>query len=227
MSPFDPGFRADSFAAYARMRAAAPFTPVTVDDGRVFWLVTGYEEAVRVLKDHDRFGNDVRNALTPDELDRYLCSAGQDLTQEQRKRMSEVGAILDGHLLISDPPKHSSLRRLVSQSFTPRFVEALRPRVQELADQLLDAALARAQARGRRELDLVEEFASPLPLTVMEEMLGLPMTERERFRHWSNAVVAQEATGRWNAEMVVAMAPSPTTSVPCAAKSGGCRRPTW
>ncbi len=87
-------------------------------------------------------------------------------------------------MLVLDPPEHTRLRGLVSQAFTPRRVRELAPRIEAIAHQLLDAALA------RREVDLVDALTSPLPVTVIAELIGVPTSDREQFKAWSDALVA-------------------------------------
>ena len=82
-------------------------------------------------------------------------------------------------MLDRDPPDHTRLRSLVSKAFTPRVVEGLRPRIQ----QIVDALIARAEAMG--SMDLIEEFAYPIPVNVICEMLGVPVEDHERFKGWS------------------------------------------
>jgi cytochrome P450 len=143
-------------------RAALP-------DGRAVWLLTGYAEVEAALAD-PRLAKDPRNAHSPDELARAPA-----LPEETRYMRS--------NLLYRDPPDHTRLRRLVSKAFTPRTVERLRPRVQAIADALLDAAA------GRGGMDVIGEYAFPLPITVIAEMLGIPAADRERFRDWSDVLL--------------------------------------
>ena len=86
-------------------------------------------------------------------------------------------------MLNRDGDDHRRLRRLVTKAFTPRMVEQLRPRIQEIADELLDGV------EERHEMDVVDDYAFPLPITVIAELLGIPAADRDRFRAWSNAVV--------------------------------------
>ena len=86
-------------------------------------------------------------------------------------------------MLNRDGDDHRRLRRLVTKAFTPRMVEQLRPRIQTIADELLDAV------EGRREMDLSAEYAFPLPITVIAEMLGVPGSDQTRFQEWSDAIV--------------------------------------
>jgi cytochrome P450 len=98
-------------------------------------------------------------------------------------------------MLNKDGDDHRRLRRLVTASFTPRMVEQLRPRIEGIAQELIDAVAPRG------EMDLVEKFAFPLPITVIAELLGIAGADRDRFREWSNAVVTpiltQEALERF------------------------------
>ncbi len=87
-------------------------------------------------------------------------------------------------MLTSDPPEHTRLRRLVSKAFTPRAVENLRPRIQEIVDELL------ADVADKGEMDLVQALAYPLPVIVIAEMLGVPAEDRARFKKWSDDIVA-------------------------------------
>lgn len=90
----------------------------------------------------------------------------------------------DHTLLFLDPPDHTRLRRLVSRAFTPRAVESMRPRIRGIVDELLDAALA-----GPGGFDLIEDLAYLLPVTVISEMLGVPLTDHERLRAWTDVAV--------------------------------------
>src|SRR5215467_13010930 len=155
------------------MREQDPILRQTGLDGRSqIWFVTRYEDAMTVLLDDARFVRDPVLALTPDELDAF------------RADMPDVVGLLDDHMLNKDGDDHRRLRRLVTKAFTPRMVERLRPRIQEIADELVDAVAERG------EMDLVDEFAFPLPVTVIAELLGVPAGDRDRFRVWSNAIVS-------------------------------------
>jgi cytochrome P450 PksS len=187
---FDAEFKARAFPIYAAMREEGPVTRVTLPDGRPLWLVTRYAEAIAFLKDHARFANDPANALNDEEYAQLFQDVTGDLTPEQQELAAQTDEILSRNLLAVDPPDHSRLRRLVAIPFTPKFVEGLRPRIQTIANALLDAVAARSETTGRREMELIDDFAYPLPLTVIAEMLGIPLTHREQFRAWSQAAVS-------------------------------------
>src|SRR3989441_11205231 len=91
-------------------------------------------------------------------------------------------------MLVTAPPEHTRLRGLVSLAFTPRRVRQLAPRIEAIAHELLDGALA------RREVDLVEALTYPLPVVVIAELIGVPAEDRAQFRAWSNAIVAPLGT---------------------------------
>jgi cytochrome P450 len=171
---FDPDFKANPYPTYARLRSEAPVYRVALPDGRGVWLVTRYEDVSAVLKD-ERFVKDWRNAMTPEQL-------------AQMPPIPEVMKPLSRNMLDTDPPDHERLRSLVQKAFTPRLIERMRPRVQAIADALLDAV----QDRG--EMDLIDDYAFPLPIIVIAELLGVPAEDRNKFRQWSNAAVSGDTT---------------------------------
>ena len=108
------------------------------------------------------------------------------MSPEQAAREPWIPGIfrpLEQHMLDMDPPNHTRLRGLVHKAFTPQMIENLRERVQTLTDGLLDAA----QSRGR--MDLIRDYALPLPTTIIAEMLGVPAHDRQKFQRWSNTIV--------------------------------------
>jgi cytochrome P450 len=163
-------FRAKTYETFARMRESDPILCQPGIDGETpIWFVTRHDDVVSVLLDDDRFVRDPKLALTANELP---------------SGMPESFAFIENHMLNKDGDDHRRLRRLVTKAFTPRMVEQLRPRIQEIADDLIDAV----EPRGR--MDLVDAFAFPLPMMVIAELLGIPHDDRDRFRAWSNAVVS-------------------------------------
>ncbi|MBA3415827.1 MAG: cytochrome P450, partial [Chloroflexia bacterium] len=186
----DPTFKGRAYGVYADLRRDDPLSRAEMPDGRTIWFVARYDDALAVLRDHARFGNDPGNVFSQDQLEAMYAEWLSRLTPQQQARVAEVDRAISRHLLGVDPPDHSRLRKLVSQSFTPRFVEGLRPRVQQIADSLVDEIEAGAAASGERRCDLIDAFAFPLPLTVIAEMLGIPTEMREQFRVWSHAAVA-------------------------------------
>ena len=156
-------FNADPYPVYAKLRAAGPAHLVRTPAGGDVWLIVGYEEARAALGD-PRLSKDWR-------------------------AVAEEGYVelpVSANMLETDPPHHTRLRKLVAREFTPRRIEALRPRVQEITDQLVATMLAAPD----RTADLVDSLAFPLPMTVICELLGVPDLDQEAFRVLSNEAVA-------------------------------------
>ena len=149
-----PRFKANPYPFYARMRAETPVFPVSVPIVGRGWVVTRYEDVVTVVKD-DRFSRDILPMV------RWLPGF--------------VRVPLTRQMLSQDPPDHTRLRKLVSQAFTPRRIELLRDRIQAVCDELLEAAPRTGS------FDLVRDYALPIPLTVIAELLGIPKEDRRRF----------------------------------------------
>jgi cytochrome P450 len=166
--PFAPGFTDDPYPQYAVMRAQAP----VYEHPFGFWLLTGYDEVSWLL----RAGLSVQDDnLASDSLLRQMRD--QMYGGDESPRATAVS------MLDRDPPDHTRLRRLVSKAFTPRAIQALRPRITELVDGMLDVMAE------QRRVDLVDALAFPLPFSVIAEMLGTPPADHERIRQLSGTVV--------------------------------------
>lgn len=168
-NPFDPVWRSDPYPYYRRLRAEAPVGQVP---GLPIWYLARYADCETVLRDR-RASSDTRNS----ELYRMLEeSSGLQMPGDILKRRS---------FLLLDPPDHTRLRGLVASAFTPRVVDRLRSRIQDITDQLLDAAAA-----GPGRMDIVDDLAYPVPFTVICELLGVPLEDQPRFRAWSKVLGA-------------------------------------
>ncbi|WP_406164946.1 cytochrome P450 [Streptomyces sp. NBC_00996] len=165
----DPAFRADPFPLYRQLREDGPVRRAVIAGGLEAWLVTRYEDGLAALSD-SRLSSDVRDASDPRLLERLPATEPESMLRT---------------MLRSDPPDHTRLRRLVSKAFTARRVAELRPRVQEITDRLLDAIVPAGKA------DLVEDFALPLPVTVICELLGVPGADRHDFQRWTDEMILQ------------------------------------
>jgi cytochrome P450 len=169
-----PRFKANPHPFYARLRDEAPVWHTTLPDKRAAWLVTRYENVARVLKD-DTFAKDKLNAMDP----------------EQRAKTPWVPGFLkplERNMLDLDDPDHARLRAIVSKAFTPRLVERLRGRIGTLCEELLDAMEREGRRRGG--VELVADYALPLPATVIAELLGVPAEDHAKFHRWSNRLVS-------------------------------------
>lgn len=165
------GYFQDPLRYFTRMREQAPATPVLFPDGGRYWLITRYADVRAALAD-PRLHKDWAGKLT-----------GPDWSPDP------VTGYLSRHLLNADPPDHTRLRRLVSKAFTARRVAGLRPRVEAITSALLDEMAGRRDA-GEAEVDLIEAFAFPLPVTVICELLGVPARDRDSFKEWSHAMLS-------------------------------------
>ena len=165
-----PELRADPHAAYADLRRNEPVYRQKTPDGHSRWFILRHEDVELVMRDTRRFVHNRRNALPPEERNQIQPSMG-------------LAKQINSHLLLNDPPDHTRLRTLVNKAFTPRIINRMRGRVQSLADSLLD----KAQAKG--EMDLINDYAYPVPLTIIAELLGIPTEDNERFRHWSQTFI--------------------------------------
>jgi len=107
-----------------------------------------------------------------------------------------VMSLFDLFMSSNDPPDHTRLRTLVQRAFTPRLIGSLRPYIENLANELLNAVEKRATATGEPTMDLISDFAFPLPVTVIMRLLGIPLRDRDDLRRWSNALVKFDRSPR-------------------------------
>ncbi|WP_030243124.1 cytochrome P450 family protein [Streptomyces sp. NRRL S-350] len=170
MTAPDPALKsliADPYAGYARLRADAPVHRITGPDGLPVWLVSRYP--------------DVRQALADPRLalDKAHAAPGN-------YRGFALPPALDANLLNMDPPDHTRIRRLVVQAFTTRRIAALRAPIEKVAEQLLDAMAPAGRA------DLLTAYATPLPITVICDLLGVPQGGRHDFRAWTDTLITPD-----------------------------------
>jgi cytochrome P450 PksS len=167
-------FKANPFPFYARLRAEAPVYSTKLPGKRTAWLMTRYDDVAVLLKD-ERFVKDRRRVMSPEQLKRQPWVPG-------------FLRPLERNMLDLDDPDHRRLRTLVHKAFTPRIIEQMQGRVQTVADELLNAV------ESKRNMDVVKNYALPLPLTVITELLGVPSRDHHKFHRWSKAVVQVAST---------------------------------
>ena len=155
-NPMAPEFVADPYPTYHRLRAEDPVHQSPLG----FWVLTRYEDVVASLRD-PRMVKEPIAAFVAARFGLAAPPTGMGLSMLDR-----------------DPPDHTRLRGLVSKAFTPRVIEQLRPHIQQIVDGLLD------KVEGKPGMDLIEQFAYPLPVIVICEMLGVPVADHERFKGW-------------------------------------------
>ncbi|RKD69659.1 cytochrome P450 [Sinobaca qinghaiensis] len=161
---FTHAFKQDPYPAFHSLQQHDPVHRVLMPEGHYAWIVTRYKDAVAVLKD-PRFIKDFTVFL------------------DEKERAEAQQNIFSQNMLFADPPDHKRLRGLVQQTFTPKMIEELRGRITEITNELID------DMQGRSRIDLIDDFAFPLPIIVICEMLGVPSEDRDKFRTWSNTLV--------------------------------------
>lgn len=161
------------YPVYSLLRTVRPVLEVPVPgfDGPGVWLLTRYRDVHAVLRDPRFSVERMRAPLIRENLDRlpeFLRQTAQGLRS----------------MLIMDAPDHTRVRKLVNKAFTPKRIAGLRGRIEEIVRDLADAAAAAG------EIDLIHDFAEPLPAVVIAELLGVPAEDHRRFREWSSALIA-------------------------------------
>jgi cytochrome P450 len=165
----DRVFKADPFPVYARLRAETPICQIATASGATAVFVTRYADVSALLKDK-RFVKDPANALTPQQL------AGQ-------RRIPGFLSPLTRNILALDDPDHARLRRLVQAVFTPRRIAALEVQVVAASSALIQTL------QNRSSFDLISDYALPLPVKVISDLLGVPDADQARFASWSHALI--------------------------------------
>ncbi len=169
-NPLLPEVRLDPYPHYHQLRSEEPVQwNELFGAGLGTWVLSRHADVVFALRD-PRFS-----------ADRSQATINQQAEPAPEQELGPLSAAQT--MLTADPPDHTRLRTLVSKAFTPQSVEAVRPRVRQLVEELLDAV---ADA-GR--MDVIADLAYPLPVIVIAEMLGIPPADRERFKRWSDDIV--------------------------------------
>ncbi|MDE3203265.1 MAG: cytochrome P450 [Acidobacteriota bacterium] len=163
-NPFQDGFTDDPYPHLREMRESDPVhqNPLGI------WMLFRYGDVARMLRDPSLSVEDAKAVPTAE-------------MEAARQSMGEVADMGNNSMLNRDPPDHTRLRRLVAKAFTPRMIDRLRPRIEQLVDAALDAA--------GPEWDVIDGLAFPLPFQVISELLGTPPTDSARLRDWSGTVV--------------------------------------
>jgi len=166
LNPLTPEFLQDPYPTYRQLREEAP---IFWSDKSKYWLITRYEDVHSILKDMSY----------EKQLQRWKQ------VNPMVKMIPEVSKLMGTRakwMLNMNPPDHTRLRGLVNRAFTPKMVNEMRPHIQEIADYIID------RLQDKEEFDLVADFAFPLPVVVIAEMLGVPREDREQFKLWSHAL---------------------------------------
>lgn len=167
-SPLSPEFQSNPYLFYEMMRMGAP---VLYWKDWNMWFLTRYEDCVNMLRDN-RLGHEIIQHMTREELG---WGSADDIPEKHKFRIKSQ----QRWMLFKDIPDHTRLRTLVHKAFTPRMIQQLQGKIEENTDQLLD------EMAEKGEVDLIQDFAFPLPVTVIAQMLGVPVEDRDIFHRWS------------------------------------------
>jgi len=163
-------FKANPFPFLASLRDSEPVFQTSLPDKTPVWLISRYEDVLALFRD-ERFVKNRRSAMTAEQLRKLPWTP-------------PMFRPLERNMLDLDPPDHTRLRTLVHKAFTPGLIGKMRDRIQSLADDLLD------RVTDKRGFDLINDYALPLPMTIINEILGVPTKDRQKFHRWSTAVVS-------------------------------------
>ncbi|MFM2309095.1 MAG: hypothetical protein RLY87_1216 [Chloroflexota bacterium] len=161
----DPTYRANPYDIYATLRNTTPVVQTTLPSGASVYLVTRAADVLQCLRDP--------------RLVKNMYNAGPATFFQRTVLRRLVGS----NMLKADPPDHTRLRRLASDAFAPRSIAAWQPHIERIAEHLIDAVAA----TGR--IDLIRDYALPLPLTVITDMLGVPAADHPKFHRWSTNII--------------------------------------
>ena len=163
---FDPNFITNPYKTYSYLRAGAPL--FWADKFRTgAWLVPRYVDVLAGLHD-SRLSSQRSHTLTA------------ALPAEAQSEFATFNQIFSKWMLFLDPPQHSRLRKLLNKEFTPNMIQRMRPRIQQVVNSLLD------DVAGKSEIEFMNEFANPVPVRVIAEMLGIPVEDQKDFQTWSD-----------------------------------------
>ena len=161
----------DPYPTYARLHEEGPIHYVEVAGKWAVWSIFSHAECALIAKDARLSAKRAQQMLLPLPLSR-------------QSEFSELARMLSLWLIFMDPPEHTRLRKLLNKGFSPAAVEALRPQVQSIVDQML------SPLKSGSQVELMKEFANPIPVQIILEMLGIPQELRDTFADWSRAIAA-------------------------------------
>ena len=165
-SPFATAeYKANPYAFYEELRRDRPVYKTLLPNGTEVYVVSRYEDVLAGLKD-SRLIKDISKVRGKSFLE-----------------MIGIGRMRGKNMLRADPPEHGRLRSLANEAFKPKYVSELRGRIQQMADELID------KVQGKGKMEFISEFAFPLPIRVISEMLGVPEKDQDKFRKWSGDLI--------------------------------------
>ncbi len=171
---------------YPILRQLREEDPVHWSDSMGAWVLTRYDDMVTTFRDFTQYSNEGRLGRVVEYLPPERRAEFKVFEEHYRPKS----------LIHSDPPDHTRFRALVSKAFTPRVVESMRPRIQEIVDELLDAV----QPSGR--MDIIRDLAIPVPVTVISEIFGVPRSQVNQFKQWADEILAFQGVNKPAPEVI-------------------------
>ncbi len=168
------------FPFYSKMRKSHP---IAYDDKNKLWGIFRYDDIQDILTDYRHFSSDVQELIKIQQA---------ELEQQGQNKKQESGEAVRRSILTSDPPYHNKLRSVISSAFTSNEIGALKPRIEEVCHELIDNVIEKGH------MDLINDLAYPLPVTVIAELLGIPSDDRDTFRRWADELIGATATNNSN-----------------------------
>ena len=165
---------------YPTLRRLREEDPVHWSDSIGGWVLTRYDDIVTTFKDVSHFSNEGRLAKVVE----YLPAESREEFKAFEDHYRQKG------LIHSDPPDHTRFRGLITKAFPPRVVESMRPRIQEIVDEFLDAALKNGG------MDVIKDLAIPVPVTVLSEIFGVPKSDVSLFKGWADDLLAFQGVNK-------------------------------
>ena len=163
-NPYDPAFRTNPYPIYHTLRSVEPIH----QSFRGMWVLTRYADAKAVLRD---------SRFCVDKMSKNVKHKSYYLNHQNLDRLAQV---IDKWLIFLDPPEHTRLRGLISKAFSSTSLQFLRPQIQQIADELID------KVRHRDLMDIISDFACPLPCNIIAVILGVPIKDWSKLYHWSD-----------------------------------------
>src|SRR5918912_2914437 len=160
------------FPFYAQMRK---FHPIEYDEKNGIWGIFRYNDIQSILTDYGNFSSDIQKLV--DIQQEQEIQKSREL-QDHKKRLP-----LRSSLLTSDPPRHSQLRRVISSAFSPNTIHKLKPRIEQICHEMIDKVIEQGH------MDLINDLAYPLPITVIAELLGIPAQDQDTFKRWADELL--------------------------------------
>jgi cytochrome P450 len=159
------------------------FHPIVYDDKNKVWGMFRYEDIQGVLTNHRHFSSDVQKLMKMQQA---------EMKQQEQNNKGERDESVRRSILTSDPPYHNKLRSVISSAFTLNTIGRLRPRIEEICHDMVDKVIE----KGR--MDLINDLAYPLPVTVIAELLGIPSDDRDTFKRWADELIGSTNSSRSN-----------------------------